>query len=157
MGAGHVFGDGGRLPVVAPPVRRHAAALEEDLDGRRGVADLDRLTEELGRHAVGVSLDHDVVIDVDAALLPLREDVARGRQGAQGRPVGLLVKGTAADAQLLQRPVVELVEEHVDRLVQGAEAEERLERAGDGPFPPPKSMLPTTLMRKSSGASFIGA
>ena len=47
MGAGHVLGHGGRLSVVAPPVRGHAAALEEDLDGRCGVADLDLLAEEL--------------------------------------------------------------------------------------------------------------
>ena len=49
------------LSVVAALVRRHASALEEDLDGRRGVADLDLLAEELERHAVGVSLDGDVV------------------------------------------------------------------------------------------------
>ena len=82
-----------------------------------------------------MSLDDDVVIDVDATMLPLREDVARGRQGAQGRTVGLLVEGAAADAQLLHRPVVELVEEHADRLVQGAEAEERLV-AEPGEYPP---------------------
>ena len=39
VGARHVLGHGGRLSVVAAPVRRHAPALEEDLDGRRGVAD----------------------------------------------------------------------------------------------------------------------
>ena len=39
----------------------------------------------------------------------MREDEARGRQGPQRRAVELLVEGTAADAQLLHRPVVELV------------------------------------------------
>ena len=47
VGARHVLGDGGRLPIVASPVRRHAAAFEEDLDGRGGVADLDLLAEEV--------------------------------------------------------------------------------------------------------------
>ena len=56
----------------------------------------------------------------------MRENVARGRQGLERRPVDLLVEGAAADAQLLHRPVVELVEEDADRRVQGAEAEERL-------------------------------
>ena len=134
VGARHVLGHGGRLSVIAAPVRRHAAALEEDLDGRRRVADLDLLAEELERHAVGVSLDEDVVVDVEAAQLPLREDVARGRQGLEGRTVELLVEGAAADAQLLHRPVVELVEEDADRLVQGAEAEERLV-AESGEYP----------------------
>ena len=133
-GRWHVLGHGGRLSVVAAPVRRHAAALEEDLDGRRRVADLDLLAEELERHAVGVSLDDDVVVDVEAAQLPLREDVARGRQGLEGRTVELLVEGAAADAELLQRPVVELVEEDADRLVQRAEAEERLV-AESGEYP----------------------
>ena len=113
-------------PVVAPRVGRHAAALEEDLDGRGGVADLDLLADQLVGHAVGVALDRDVVVDVDAARLPAREDVARGRQGSQGRAVELLVEGAPADAELLHRPVVELVEEDADRPVQSAEVEEGL-------------------------------
>ena len=121
-----MLGHGGRLSVVAAGMGRHAAALEEDLDGRRGVADLDLLAEELEGHAVVVPLDDDVVVHVGAAVLPVREDVARGRQGLEGRTVELLVERAAADAQLLHRPVVELVEEDADRRVQGAEAEERL-------------------------------
>ena len=96
LGARHVLGHGGRLSVVAALVRRHAAALEEDRDGRRGVADLDLLAEELERHAVGVSFDDDVVVDVEAAQLRLREDVARGRQWLERRTVDLLVEGAEA-------------------------------------------------------------
>ena len=81
VGAGHVLGHGGRLSVVAPPVGRHALAAMEDLDRVRRVADLDLLADQLVRHAVDVALDLDVVVDVDGAQLPLRQDVAGGRQG----------------------------------------------------------------------------
>ena len=105
---------------------RHAPALEEDFDGRVGAADLDPLADQLVGHAVEVAVDLDVVVDVDAADLPAREDVGRGRRGPQGGAVELLVEGAAADAKLLQRPVVERVEEDADRPVQGAELEEGL-------------------------------
>ena len=81
MGAGHVLGHGRRLSVVAPPVRRDALVAVEDLDRVGRVADLDLLTQQLVRHAVDVALDLDVVVHVDAAQLPMREDVARGGQG----------------------------------------------------------------------------
>ena len=71
-------------------------------------------------------LDLDVVVDVDAAPLPLREDVARGGQGSQRRAVELLVQRAAADAQLLHRPVVQLVEQDADRGVECIELEEGL-------------------------------
>ena len=106
VGARHVFGMGGRLPVVAPLVRRQSLAAIEDLDRVRGVADLDLLADQLERHAVDVALDVDVVVDVDAAPLPVRQDVTRGRQGPQRRAIDLLVQGAAADAQLLHGPVV---------------------------------------------------
>ena len=123
---GHVLGGGGRLPVVASPARRHAPALAEDLDGRRGVADVDLRAEELERDAVGVALDEDVVVDVDPAPLPLRQDVAVGGQRSERRAVELLVEGAAADAELLHRPVVEVVEQHADRRVERSEVEEGL-------------------------------
>ena len=111
----------GRSTVVAPGVGRHAPTLEEDRDGCGGVADLDLLSDQLVGHAVEVAVNFDVVVDVDATDLPAREDVARDRQGPQGGAVELLVEGAAADAELLQRPVVERVEEDADRPVQSAD------------------------------------
>ena len=119
VGAQHVLAMGGRLPVVAPPVRRQSLAAIEDLDRVRGVADLDLLADQLERHAIDVALDIDVVVDVDAAPLPVRQDVTRGRQGSERRAVDLLVQGAAADAQLLHGPVVELVEQECARLTGG--------------------------------------
>ncbi len=107
VGAGHVLGHGRRLSVVAPPMRRHALVAMEDLDRVGRVADLDLLADQLVRHAVDVMLDGNVVVNVHAARLPVREDVACDGQGPQRRAVELLVEGAAADAQLLHRPVVE--------------------------------------------------
>ena len=56
----------------------------------------------------------------------MRQAVARGGQGPERRAIELLVETAAADAQLLQRPVVELVEQDADRLVERAEVEEGL-------------------------------
>ena len=65
----------------------HVAALEEDLDGRGGVADLDLLGDELVRHAVEVAVELDAVIDVDAADLPACDDVERvGGRGRMSMP-----------------------------------------------------------------------
>ena len=61
----------------------HARALEEDLDGRGGAADLDLLADELVRHAVEVAVELDAVIDVDAADIPACKDVER--VGGRGR------------------------------------------------------------------------
>ena len=135
VGAGHVLGNGRRLSVVAAPVRRDALVAVEDLDRVGRVADLDLLADQLVRHAVDVVLDRHVIVDVDAASLPLREDVTRGRQGPQRLAVELLVEDAAADAQLLHRPVVELVEQDADRGVERTELEEGLV-AQTGEYPP---------------------
>ena len=57
------------------------------------------------------------------------------RLGVPCRGVELLVEGAAADAQLLHRSVVELVEQDADRLVQRTELEEGLV-AEPGQYPP---------------------
>jgi len=93
-----VLGHRGPLSVVAPSVRRHALVAVQDLEGARRVADLDLLADQLVRHAVEVVLDLDVVVDVDAAQLPPRQDVSSGRRGPQRRAVELLVEDAAADA-----------------------------------------------------------
>ena len=56
MSARHVLGHGGRSAVVASRVGRHAPALEEDLEGCGGVADLDLLSDQLVGHAVGLAM-----------------------------------------------------------------------------------------------------
>ena len=75
-GARHVLAMGGRLPVVAPPVRRQSLAAIEDLDRVRGVADLDLLADQLERHAIDVALDLDVVVDVKCCAQHLTSYVA---------------------------------------------------------------------------------
>ena len=87
VGARHVLAMGGRLSVVAPPVRRQSLAAIEDLDRVRGVADLDLLADQLERHAIDVALDLDVVVDVGAAQLPSAPGRS-ARSAGTGAPAG---------------------------------------------------------------------
>ena len=78
--------------VVAPAVGSDPPPLVVDLDHRRAVARLHLLVYQLIGDAVGVPLDIDVIIDVDATTLPLRDLVAVGRQSLEGRFVDPLVQ-----------------------------------------------------------------
>ena len=78
--------------------------------------------------------DLDMVVDVHATGLPLGEDVARGREGLERRAIEPRIERAAADALLLHRAVVELVEQRPNRGVQRGQAEERLvPEAGEDP------------------------
>src|SRR3989338_3702266 len=109
MGAGHVLGVG-RTPAPAeePDVGRHPVALEEHLDGGRGDAGLDALVHQLVRHAVEVVLDVDVVVDVDAAVLPGGHLEAGRGQRFQRRQVQALEQLPAGGAEVLHEAGVEL-------------------------------------------------
>jgi hypothetical protein len=81
VGAGHVLGDSGR------PMRAQAAAMAgdpfaamKDLDCPGGDARLDLLADQLVRHAVVMLGDLDVIIEADAAALPLGILVSHRRQ-----------------------------------------------------------------------------
>lgn len=63
------------------------------------------------RHAVVVTLDLDMVVDVDERLLPLGVRVRQGRQRPQHRPVEFLVARPACPGQLLEGAVVEFLEQ----------------------------------------------
>lgn len=122
----HVLGlSRGLTAAGQPAMRRHALGFEVDLDDRWREAGFEVLTDELVGHAVVVVLDRDVVVDIDAARLPLSHLVALGRQRLQGRSVKPFVELTAARAQMLHRPPVELDELLADRLIELSETEER--------------------------------
>jgi hypothetical protein len=131
MGGRHVGRVGRALP--APPAAAmggNAAALEEDLDGGGGEADLDALVDELVRHAVVVGLHDDVVVDVHGGVAPLAQLVTGGGQRAQERAVELLEELAARDAEVLHEAVVEAGQQGPDRRVQLGHAEEALMAEG---------------------------
>src|SRR5207247_824945 len=79
--------------TMEPRVRRDPIVVEEDLDRRGRVASLDFLllvAEELVRNAVEVEVELDVVVDVYAALLKLRQLEAVLGQSLEDRLVELL-------------------------------------------------------------------
>ena len=83
MRTGHVLGDG-RRPVRpgAAPMTGDALAAMENLDRGGGDPRLDLLADQLLRHAVVVLGDLDMIVEADAAALPLGVFVGFGRQGS---------------------------------------------------------------------------
>ncbi len=110
------------------PVRRTCEATRRPLKKTSTVARrearLDPRVHELIRHAVEVVVDLDVIVDVDATRLPLRQLVARARQGLERRPIELLEERAPADAGDLHRAVVDGVDPLANGGVQIGEREE---------------------------------
>ena len=73
--------------VVTAQVRGDALVLREDLNGGAREAHLDDLTGQLVGHGVVVTLDLDVVVNVDLGGSPGGELVTRREAGPAG-PVG---------------------------------------------------------------------
>jgi hypothetical protein len=81
VGAGHVLGDSGRpMQTQAAAMAGDPFAAMKDLDCCSGDARLDLLAEQLVRHAVVMLGDLDVIIEADAAALPLGILVSQRRQ-----------------------------------------------------------------------------
>jgi hypothetical protein len=98
----------------------------EDLDGTLGDSHVDLLAEELVRDAVEVAEDLDVVVDVDSGLLPSREFVALLWKCTQERAFQRLEQGAPGAFQLLERPVVQKLQESANLSIQIRQAEERV-------------------------------
>jgi hypothetical protein len=82
---------------VAADVTGDALSAVKDLDGQGGVTSLDLpVNQGIGR-AVVMTIDLDVIVDVDAGFFPLGEVIGFGGQRMQGRAVEL-EKPCGADA-----------------------------------------------------------
>ena len=71
-----------------------------------------------------MTLQLNMIVDVDPGLLPLGILVGVSRQGLEGGPIKGLEEGLAGGIQLLEGPVVELGELLGNRLVEFMKAEE---------------------------------
>src|SRR4030067_1557856 len=70
MGGRHMFFDRGVLMGhITSDMTGHPVALSEDLHGMSGKPDMEFFALQLGRHAVVVIVDLDVVVDVDGGNL----------------------------------------------------------------------------------------
>jgi len=116
---GPVLGQGGvTARCRTAGVSRDAATFEEDLDGGGREADFDLLVDAAVGNAVVVAVDLDVVVDVDARLLPLGEDEGFGRQRLEPRPLQLLKQPGPRGVELAKLPLVEVAEQFPDGQVQ---------------------------------------
>lgn len=76
----------------------------EDLDRRGGRTQLDRLADQRVRHVVDATVVLDVVVDVEARRLPLRERVTGGRY-EDDKMVGQLCNPAQRAARFEERAV----------------------------------------------------
>jgi hypothetical protein len=93
--------------ACAASVARHAFAAVEHLHQSVGDARLQLQPHQRVRHAVAVSLDLDVVVDVRRDGLEARPLPALRRQGRQGRRIQRGEQAGAAAVELLEPALVE--------------------------------------------------
>lgn len=74
-------------------------------------------TDQRVRHAVAVFVDLDVIVDVNRHCLEARELVGLCRQRLQCRRVQLGECAGATSRQLLERPLIQVLEQRADRLI----------------------------------------
>ncbi len=79
MGTGHMIRQCRRLVIVAARMRGDAPAFVIDLDNRGGETRFQGLMDQRIRHAVGMVIHGDVVVDIDATPLPLGLFIPVGR------------------------------------------------------------------------------
>ena len=82
----------------------------KDLHRRGREACLQLLTSELVRHAVQVTIDLDVIVDIDPNGFPLRELIAFRRQRLQRWAIDLGKQTGATSFALAKTSMIELLE-----------------------------------------------
>jgi len=121
----HVFSEGGvSSRRFDPGMGGDPLVLEQDLDGRLCSTDVDLLVDECVGDAVVVFFEFDVVVDVDAGLLPRGEHVGLLRERPEGWPVQQLEELAAGTFEVLHWPLVQRPEQFTDGVVQIGQAEE---------------------------------
>src|SRR3984885_12271131 len=121
----HVLGDR-RWPMrqSAAQVRGDALAAQENLDGPCGDSRLDLLVYETVRNAVVVLGDLDMIVEIDAAALPLRILVGLVREGQQCRAIEFVEELVPAASPAGRRALGEIDQKAADRLVESCKREE---------------------------------
>ena len=125
MRARHVLDEGGKVAAAGPShMGRHSPALVEDFDRRGGRARLDPFVHKLIGHAVEIVGDLNVIIDVDATWLPLRQLVPRRGQRLEGGPIKVLEERPSTHADRLHGPEVDRVDPLANGGIESGKGEE---------------------------------
>src|ERR1017187_7814492 len=104
----------GYSPAATAHMRCHAHALVQDLHGRHRRADLHDLLHQVVGHAVEVSVEGYVIVDVHPRSCPFADLESLTGQWLQRRFVEGFENTRAAAISLAEGPVVEPVEEFAD-------------------------------------------
>ena len=102
----------------------HALALIEDLHRPARAAGIHLLADQLIRRAVVMTVQFDVIVQIHARLLPLRIHERLQRQRLQRRSIDSLIQLGTRTGQLAKGPLIQLVNQLQDGLVQLRQTEE---------------------------------
>jgi hypothetical protein len=97
---------------------RHQLAAVEDLHRLRRDAGLDLFAQQPERDRIKVLGDLDVVVEVHPTALPIGIFIGCRRQLPQSGSIDLLIERASGGAPATHRPVVQLIDQFADRLVQ---------------------------------------
>jgi hypothetical protein len=126
MALGPMAGKGGEARSQRrAQVRGDALSVLEDFDGARRQAHFHRLADQGMGDGVIVTLDFDVIVEMDLGLLPGRVFVALHRQRPQHRFLDRLEDTLPTAVALLEGLGIQLDNERTDRIVERGQAEER--------------------------------
>ena len=118
MTRGHVSGFGGHPGTPGTDVRGHRLGPEVERDQGIAGVQFEALAHVLVRYRVMMLLILHVVIDIDLDRLDIDITVRMPRQGLEGRFVELLERLLAITGQLLERFLIEILEQDTDTLIQ---------------------------------------
>jgi len=125
MRTGHVLGQRGRpIRPQTAQMRRHQLAAMEDFHRLGGAACFNLFAQQAERHRIEMLLDLDVIVKVHPAALPGGIFIRCRRQRPKCRPVDLLEQRASGGAPAAHRPIVEIINQRADRLVQLGQREE---------------------------------
>lgn len=73
-----------------------------------------------------MTLDVNVIINIDSRFFPLREHIPLGRQGSERRPLQRFKPLLSGTGQLFERPLVQRLPQRSQAAVEFVETEERV-------------------------------
>src|ERR1019366_1035456 len=114
----------GYMRLAAAHMTGNTLPLIEDLHGSARAADVHLLADQLIRRAVVMPAQLDMIVEIYACLLPLRIHERLQWQRLQRRAIETLIQFRTRASKLAKWPLVQLVNQFQDGLVQLRQTEE---------------------------------
>jgi hypothetical protein len=124
------------VPLRRPGVTGNPSSLMEDLHGVCGYTNIDLLFYQLIGDGVIITLDLDMIIDMNPGLLPLGVDIGLSRKGFKGGLIQGFKEGFTGPGQFFEGPFIEFCDQFTDGTIEFIEAKkgDMAESGQDPPF-----------------------